>query len=125
MAAGNTTQTNNRPEVFSSVMFKNRRSDAGSITKLFDEHRDMTQHQITVIADEAVTGTYEIRLVPDFVDPLTQSAATGVKLKFNNSDSAVAMFAGIFRGIELRETVDFTPGNVPMIAVLSSTVMQA
>ena len=110
--------------VASTVLFLNKVWQSATVRRLVDAHRFMTQHQLTITSPNVITGTFQVRIIPDTADAvLMESVNTGLELAVNGR-SAMLLFSGVLRGIELVETEAFGD-DTTMTIVLSSTRGQA
>ena len=111
--------------VASTTLFPNRVWDSATMYRFVDDHRFMTQHQITITSPQLLTGAVEVRIIPDTGDlKLTESVSTGLKLVLEEANSAILLFSAVLRGIELVEVTPFGDKKT-MTIVLSSTRNQS
>lgn len=84
-------------------------------------HSNMVYHQISLMAGAAIDDVYNVRIIPESDVPLETSVEIGTQLDFNETQTAMAYFGGVFRGIVL-ERADGTSANEEVRVVLSSSV---
>lgn len=88
--------------------------------KILTDHRFMTQHQLTLTSTTPISGVLQVRILPDTGRwVVEESVYTDKDLVLDNEYSAVLLFSGVLKGIELYESTALTAGAIVTI-VLSS-----
>jgi len=115
------TEISSDDYVVSTTMMVDTEWTGPRLWKIMPEHRFMTQHQLTLTATAAITGTLQVRILPDTGKwVVEESVYIDKDLVLVNEYSAILVFSGVLKGIELYESVALTAGAVVTI-VLSST----
>ena len=92
-----------------------------NLWKILEEHRFMTQHQLTLTSTSAISGVLQVRILPDSGRwVVEESVYIDKDLVIDNEFSAMVLFTGVLKGIELYEATPLTGGAIVTI-VLSST----
>lgn len=107
--------------VISTVLFLNQIWESASMRRLIDDHRFMTQHQLTITSPNSLTGSFSIHIIPDTMDAVILDAVDiGLTLNLENQYSGILIFSGIFRGIVLKKESGLDEKS-NLTIVLSST----
>jgi len=106
-----------------SNLFEGKASDFGAWSGLTKAHTNMVYHQLVLVSSGALAvGKYKVRIaVFDGDDQLEYTAYTGVDLEFDNSQSAVANFSGMIRGVHLEVDTALSASET-ISCVLSSSM---
>ena len=107
--------------VVSSTLLLEELWDRASLWKTLDDHRFMTQHQLSIAATTPISGSLQVKLLQDTGQFVVQpSVDTTLSMTFASVNSGLLVFTGILRGLELIEITPLSAGAILTI-VLSST----
>lgn len=94
----------------------------GSFSKLLENHRGLTQHQIMVICSGGFTlGTWSVRYMPDQAG-VNGTIDTGQDLDVSGKDSDELKFSALLRGIHIQEETAPDSGGGETVTFIISSV---
>jgi hypothetical protein len=114
----------------STTLFDHRAADAGDWSGVLDDHKNLVNHQIYIVASAPIpNGSFRLNLLPDTDSNIPHTVGTSRLLEFVQEpqsffdlpykDSSFLYFTGVLGGIHLTVHEDFPP-DITMSAVLTS-----